>query len=246
MTGCLYMFFKKQPDQETLEIGGWRFQVTYKPIRHIYLRIHPREGKLRISAPIGLPQKEIQRFVQAKSGWIEKKLNQLRTQKTNAEPEYSYTNGEQIPVWGTLVEIQLTRGGSATKAHFGAGKLLLNIRGKDTLQKRKQAVEEWYRAELKREIPLLINKWEPIMGVKVQEFGVKNMKTRWGTCNMRDRRIWLNLRLAQYPQRLLELVVVHEMVHLLERGHNKRFYGFMNRFLPDWKARSKELNGRVC
>ena len=84
------------------------------------------------------------------------------------------------------------------------------------------------------------------MGVKVAEFGVKKMKTRWGTCNIRDHRIWLNLKLAEFDKRALEMVVVHEMVHLLERNHNKRFYAYMDQFLPEWKTASKLLDGRVC
>lgn len=84
------------------------------------------------------------------------------------------------------------------------------------------------------------------MGVEVSEFGIKKMKTRWGTCNIRDRRIWLNLHLAKEKPEVIEMVVVHEMVHLLERLHNKRFYDFMDQFLPNWKERSKELDGRVC
>ena len=90
----------------------------------------------------------------------------------------------------------------------------------------------------------MIENWEPQMGVAVAEFGVKKMKTRWGTCNIRARRIWLNLELAKKRPELLEYVVIHEMVHLLERLHSKRFYGFMSKFLPEWKSLKDELNGK--
>ena len=78
--------------------------------------------------------------------------------------------------------------------------------------------------------------------MKVEDWGVKQMKTLWGTCKIEDARIWLNLELAKKPQRCLEYIVVHEMVHLLERHHNDRFIGFMDQFLPMWRAYREELN----
>lgn len=104
-------------------------------------------------------------------------------------------------------------------------------------------MSEWYRQKLKEIIPSYIEKWEKIIGVKVNEFGIKKMKTRWGTCNTRDKRIWINLELAKKAPRCLEYIIVHEMVHLLERHHNKAFKDYMSEFLPEWKSIKNELNG---
>jgi len=122
------------------------------------------------------------------------------------------------------------------------------VRPESSVDKRESVLIEWYRAELKREIPKLIEKWQRIMKVDVREFGVKRMKTRWGTCNIRAKRIWLSLELAKKDPKCLEYVVVHEMVHLLERLHNKRFYRLMDQFLPDWRERDLLLKGekRTC
>ena len=125
------------------------------------------------------------------------------------------------------------------------GILILQIRPGSNRTKKSRVIKEWYRSELKQDIPKLIDKWEPVMGVEVNEFGVKAMKTRWGTCNIHDRRIWLNLELVKRRPALLEYVVVHEMVHLLERLHNKRFYAYMDHFLPGWKKLQQELNDRT-
>ncbi len=103
-------------------------------------------------------------------------------------------------------------------------------------------MNEWYRAELKKLIPPIIEKWEKQIGVSVNEWQVKQMKTKWGTCNIEAKRIWLNLELAKKPIECLEYVVVHEMVHLLERYHNDRFFGFMDKYLPKWKFHREELN----
>ena len=103
-------------------------------------------------------------------------------------------------------------------------------------------LNDWYRSELKARIPALIAKWEPEIGVKVAQWGVKKMKTKWGTCNIDARRIWLNLELAKKPVQCLEYIVVHEMVHLLERHHNDYFRELMDRFMPQWRLYKDQLN----
>ena len=122
--------------------------------------------------------------------------------------------------------------------------LILLVRDGHTREKRHKLLNEWYRDQLKATVPQYIEKWEKVMGVDVQDFGVKSMKTRWGTCNIRDRRIWINLKLATRDESLLEYIVVHEMTHLLERLHNDRFKSLMTGFIPNWRELRKDLNGQ--
>ncbi|OGQ52261.1 MAG: metal-dependent hydrolase, partial [Deltaproteobacteria bacterium RIFCSPLOWO2_02_FULL_53_8] len=109
-------------------------------------------------------------------------------------------------------------------------------------ERRKAVLLSWYRNQLKRLIPPIIEKWQAIIGVEVKEWGIKQMKTRWGTCSIRAQRIWINLEFAKKPEYCLEYIVVHEMLHLLERKHNARYKGYMDRFLPQWRACKEELN----
>jgi len=111
-----------------------------------------------------------------------------------------------------------------------------------TLANREMVLSEWYRAELKKRIPEMIARLEPLIGVQVAHWGVKKMKTKWGTCNIEARRILLNLGLAQKPLECLEYILVHEMVHLLERHHNDNFKRHMNRYLPQWRIYRERLN----
>ncbi len=113
--------------------------------------------------------------------------------------------------------------------------------GSDTSE-RERVLNTWYRRRLKEEITPLIAKWEKVIGVKVAQWGVKQMKTKWGTCNIEARRIWLNLELIKKPVHCLEYIIVHEMIHLLERHHNDRFIGYMNSFMPLWQYYREELN----
>jgi len=100
----------------------------------------------------------------------------------------------------------------------------------------------WYRSELKTVIPELLSAWAPVLGVGEPLWAVRRMKTKWGTCKPDQAKIWLNLELAKKPPECLEYIVVHEMVHLLERNHTERFYTLMDRFMPRWRARREELN----
>ena len=210
----------------------------------MYLKISAKDSGIRVSAPLQATEKDVIRFVQQRYEWINIRLKKFSQKPLLPTPQY--LNGDLIPVWGERLPLKVITGGSSTKAYLHINILMLNVRGKNTLEKREKAIQEFYRDELKKMIPEFITEYEPKMKVKVSEFGVKKMKTRWGTCNIRAHRIWLNLKLAEFDPKALEMVVVHEMVHLMERGHNKRFYGFMDRFMPEWKVASKLLDGMVC
>ena len=121
----------------------------------------------------------------------------------------------------------------------------LYVRPGHTKEKRERIVSQWYREELKSLIPEYIEKWEDTIGVTVNEWGIKLMKTKWGTCNEQDKRIWINLELAKKNPRCLEYIIVHEMVHLLERNHNDKFKAYMDEFLPNWKSIRDELNEMI-
>jgi predicted metal-dependent hydrolase len=118
----------------------------------------------------------------------------------------------------------------------------LFVRQGTDMQKKHAIMDEWYRAQMKELVPPIITKWEKAMGVSLNEFGIKKMKTKWGTCNRDAKRIWLNLELAKKPFHCIEYIIVHELVHLLERNHNDKFVAYMNHFLPEWKHLKNELN----
>lgn len=239
--------FKKfrKPHIANYKIGEFEVEVSRKRIKNLYLKVFPRTKQIRISAPVHVSTQKIEQFVELRADWIRKQL--AKKVVVHVEEEFDFVSGETHYFKGNPYKLKV-------QIHFAPPKVeIINneiiemwVRAKTSAAKREVILNEWYRASLKEEIPNLIAKWEPIMQVKVKEFGVKRMKTRWGTCNIRAQRIWLSLELAKKSPECLEYVVVHEMVHLLERLHNKRFHAFMDLFLPGWRLRKKELNGRVC
>lgn len=118
----------------------------------------------------------------------------------------------------------------------------LFVRPNTSIEQRQHILNEWYCKQLKNQIPVLIDKWEKIVGVTVLDWGIKQMKTKWGTCNIEQKRIWINLELAKKPTHCLEYIVLHEMIHLLERHHNDRFLAYLDKFMPQWKLYKEELN----
>jgi predicted metal-dependent hydrolase len=132
-------------------------------------------------------------------------------------------------------------GGSAMVIISG-DTLLLSVPPESSREHRERIMTDWYRARLGALIPNLVERWEPVVGHRADEVRIRKMKTKWGSCNIDARRIWLNLELAKKPPRCIEYILVHELVHLAERHHNDRFRALMDRHLPDWRTRRDELN----
>lgn len=226
-----------------ITVSSIEIELVRKNIKNIHLSVHAPDGRVMMSVPLRVSDREAYSFAQSKIDWIRKHREKFKNQKVQQEKQY--VSGEIHCYNGKPYILNVIYINGAPKAVLRDEKYIdLYVKEGSTKEKREEVLYEWYRKKLKEEIPHLIDKWEPVMGVKVNEFGVKNMKTRWGTCNIRDKRIWLNLKLAQKPLHCLEYVVVHEMVHLLERNHNKIFTWYMNKFLPNWRKIKDELNGK--
>jgi predicted metal-dependent hydrolase len=216
-------------------------EIEQKNIKNLYLRVSRPLAKVKISAPQKMSLEKIQTFAISKIDWIKKVRTKILSQN-----------------WENLITPKLKRG------HYFLGKryslktikidqkpqvkiegdfLILTMAPNTNSAQKKLILQEWRRAELKKLLPILIEKWQRIMGVEVKEFSVKKMKTRWGTCNTRDKRIWIAIELSKKSLECIEYVVIHEMVHLLERKHNKRFKSYMDQFLPHWRDLEKELRG---
>jgi predicted metal-dependent hydrolase len=215
-------------------------ELTRKRVKYLRIRVCPPDGRVKISAPHYMPLATIESFVREKQGWIEKQQAKIRARKP--KPAKTFEEGEIHYFWGQSYPLQIIESNAPPKVELTAGVIDLYLRPGSTKAKREALLDDWYRQRLKQRISEFIQKYEPQMGVTVSEFNVKKMKTRWGSCNPRARRIWLSLELAHKPEECLEYVVVHEMVHLLEASHNKRFWGFVEAFMPEWAASKEKLS----
>jgi len=224
---------------EQIKIGSLTINVTRKDIKNIHLSVYPPGGDVKISAPLRMDLESIRLYVLSKFVWIKSQQSRFRSQVREVPREY--INRESHYYRGKRYLLQIIEENAPTKVVLRHHTLELHVRPGTPEEKRQQIMEEWYRSQLKRMLPLLIAKWEKNMGVEVTTFGIKKMKTKWGTCNSDAKRIWLNLELAKKPQGCLEYILVHEMVHLLERKHNDRFIELMTEFFPKWKYYQEKL-----
>ncbi|MDP2207893.1 MAG: SprT family zinc-dependent metalloprotease [Bacteroidota bacterium] len=223
-----------------LKLGDITVEVIQKHIKNIHLSVHPPTGRVRISAPSRLSLDTIRVFAISKLGWIKK--HQIKFKNQVRETPRDYISNESHFYNGRRYLIKVIEIRSVPKVVLKHEHIELYVRPSSSRLQRKTILDEWYRERLKESIPMLISKWENIMKVSVNEFGIKRMKTKWGTCNHRAKRIWLNLELAKKTPICLEYIVVHEMVHLLERHHNERFKAYMDKFVPEWKSLKEELS----
>ena len=213
-------------------------EVTRKNIKNIRLVIHRTEGRVRISVPLHVDEEILRQFVVKKLPWIKK--HHSKPPKT----DYLFISGEIHYFQGKSYLLNLTERDCKPKVEIRDDSYLdIHLPPGSDPGKGKSLLLAWYKEYLDYSIPSYIKHWEPILNVQVKKWGIKLMKTRWGSCNFRDRRIWLNLELAKHAPQCIEYVVVHEMVHLLEPNHGSKFIDLMDQHLPDWRIIRKQLNG---
>lgn len=212
--------------------------VEKKNIKHMYLRILPPNGDVKISAPSHISDREIIDFVKSKKDWILKKQKYI-IENDIAAP-YKYDNGEKHPLWGKEYELQLISNANVKNAFVMDDKIYLPIPKRSTIEKRKNILDELYRAELKKAIPGVLDKCSKIVGRTPTDITVRKMKN-WGNCKQNGK-ITLNLNLAKKDMECLEYVMIHELCHLIEFNHGKEFKRLMDKFCPNWKKIKKRLN----
>lgn len=233
-------FNKVSIKMDQLRLGDITIDVEQKDIKNIHLSVYPPTGKVRIAAPLRMDLDTIRVYALSKMSWIRKQQAKLRGQ--DREIPRGFLNRESHYFKGKRYLLKVIETDAAPKVEVKHSTLHLFVRPNTSTDKRRAILDQWYRTHLKMVLPGLIEKWEKKMNVSVNEFGIKKMKTKWGTCNIEAGRIWVNLELAKKPPECLEYIIVHEMVHLLERNHNDRFMSYMDEYLPKWRYYREALN----
>lgn len=231
----------KQLQNSTINISGIEIQLLRKNIKNINFSIRATDQRVRVSVPFYISEEELLTALHSKLDWMHAKLQVSKN--ISKAYTHNYYSGEIVYFLGKPYRLEFVENPTKLRVTLhNSGVLKMHVNEKLEQSKKERLLTEWYRAELKQRIPLLLQKWQPIIGKKVTEWRVKKMRTRWGSCNINKKRIWLNLELAKQPEYCLEYVVVHEMTHLLERNHNARFKKYLDEFIPEWKSIEAELN----
>ncbi|HMI84205.1 MAG TPA: SprT family zinc-dependent metalloprotease [Polyangiaceae bacterium] len=227
-------------DTHGLTVSGLRVSVVRKAIKNLHLGVYPPDGRVRVAAPLAVSDAAVRVAVIGKLRWINRQRASFALQAREGEREM--VNGESHYFLGRRYRLELLDGDGASGVRLRKQTLEIRARPDANANHRAQVLQRWYREQLKELVPPLLEKWQTVLGVRISGWGIKRMKTKWGSCNADARRIWLNLELAKKSPECLEYLIVHELAHLLARKHDDRFIALMDRQLPKWRLYQKELN----
>lgn len=232
---------KMNTERTEINVSGIPVEVVRKDIKNLHVGVYPPAGRVRVAAPFSMDKDDIRVAIVSRLGWIKRRQAEFTNQERQSEREM--VTGESHFFQGRRYRLNVIE-------HEGPAKVKLKnnttmelwVRPQMEQAKRQELIEKWYRQQLRQDIPVLVEQWEPTIRVQINQWRIKKMKTKWGSCNIEAGRIWVNLELAKKPIECLEYIIVHEMVHMLERRHTDRFRDLMDQIMPDWQLRKDKLN----
>lgn len=223
-------------------VSGLRISVVRKAIKNLHLGVYPPYGRVRVAAPLAVTDDAVRLAVIGKLGWIKRQQARFKSQPRQSEREM--VSGESHYFLGRRYRLRVIQVNKGTPRVVlrNRSTIELQVLAKSSAEQRERVLHRWYRQQLRALIPPLLEKWESALGVEVDDWRIKKMKTKWGACTAEAHRIWLNLELAKKPVQCIEYIIVHEIAHLIERHHNDRFISIMDKHLPQWRLYQQELN----
>lgn len=225
---------------KTIHLGEIPILVTRKAIKHVHLSVHPPTGRVTLVAPVATPLDVARAYAISRLGWIREQQSKLRNQAREAPRRF--IERESHYLWGRRHLLTVVHREAKPFVSLDHRRITLRVRPGSDAQKRADVMHDWHKTLLHGVVPSLIKKWEPRLNVSVAGYFLQRMKTKWGSCNHRAGHIRLNTQLVTKPKDLLEYVIVHEMVHLIEPTHSDRFVTILGEHYPTWREARAELN----
>ncbi|GJN61386.1 metal-dependent hydrolase [Elizabethkingia anophelis] len=225
---------------EVFKFNDIEVELSFKDIKNVHLRVHPPLGRVTLSAPENMDKEHLRVYVSTKLGWIRREKKKITSQKR--EPEYLYITNESHYFFGKRYLLKITESDKQSKVVLHHSKIEMIVPDGIDKDYIKNKLYQWYRKQLRQFLFEKIEFYKDKMNVSPESFGIRKVKTKWGSCNDSAKTLWFNIELAKKPKDCIEYIVVHELVHLKERRHNKNFILLMNKYYPNWQLRKKELN----
>lgn len=228
------------PGKSNIQVSGITVEVVHKDIKNLHLSVLPPNGRVRVSVPLHVSKDRVRAAVSSRLPWIRAQQRDFANQPRQSARDM--VTGETHFFEGKRYRLEVIERYGKHEVTVKGDRLMLRVRPGTTTANRRKVLNKWYREQLTNRIPILIDRWQSKIGVTANDWGIKKMKTKWGSCNTSSKRIWLNQDLACKPKLCLEYIVVHELVHLLERTHNGAFRAHMDKFMPNWRLHRDLLN----
>lgn len=225
---------------ETLQLGEISIQVTRKAIKNVHLTVHPPDGRVTLTAPSATRLDVARAYAISRLKWIRQQQQGLAAQAR--ETPRQFIERESHHIWGRRYLLTIKQVAGKPSVRLDHKRIHLTVRPGSDAAKRAQVLHDWHKSLLHDVVPILIQKWEKKLNVRVSGYYLQRMKTKWGSCNPHAGNIRLNTELVKKPKDLLEYVIVHEMAHLLEPNHSARFLAILDKHYPTWREARAELN----
>ncbi len=225
---------------ETVDLGEIQIQITFKKIKNVHLSVYPPDGHVHMAVPENTRIEAARAYGISKLTWIRKQRELLHAQER--EPARQFVERESHMLWGRRYLLSVIEADGKPYVKIDHRRLFLHIRPGASPLKREEIIHEWHLSLLHNIVPDLIKTWEQKLGVEASGYNLQRMKTKWGSCNTKSGNIRLNSELVKKPKDLLEYVIVHELIHLLEPTHSDRFITLLNEHYPKWNEARMELN----
>jgi predicted metal-dependent hydrolase len=226
--------------KDIIQLGEIAIEITRKDIKNVHLSVHPPDGRVSMSAPINTRLEVARAYAISRLSWI--RLQQQKLTKQSRETPREFVKRESHYLWGRRYLLNVIEEDVKPFVLIDHKRITLHVRPNTSRAKRAEIMYDWQKVILHEYIKILILKWEPIIGVKVNEYFIQRMKTKWGSCNHGSKNIRLNTELVKKPKDLVEYVVVHEMLHILVPNHSDKFMMLLNQYYPNWRESRIELN----
>ncbi|CAB3852265.1 hypothetical protein LMG26684_02140 [Achromobacter mucicolens] len=226
--------------QKRIRVGEVDIDITFKAVKNVHLSVRPPEGTVTLVAPTGTRLEVARTFAISKLRWIRQQRAQLKNQAREAPRQF--VTRESHYVWGRRYLLEVVERDAPPVVKMDHRRITLYVRPGTDAGRRKAVYQAWQRSLLHQVIPDFIDQWERRIGVKVEGYFLQRMKTKWGSCNNLRAHIRLNTELVKKPRDLLEYVIVHEMIHLIEPTHNERFIALLDKHYPAWREARAEIN----
>lgn len=225
---------------EQITLGDITIALTRKQVKHVHLSVHPPNGRVTMVVPQATRLAAARAYAISKLRWIRDQREKLRTQPR--ELPRAFVTRESHYLWGRRYLLTVQEIDTKPSVVAKNQRLVMTVRPGASASKRAEVMHEWHKSLMHAAVKPLLSKWETKIGVKASAYFLQRMKTKWGACNARARNIRLNTELVKKPRDLLEYVIVHELMHLIEPRHSDRFMALMDRHYPHWRDARAELN----
>lgn len=220
-------------------INNFKIIINRKQVKNINLKVYPNL-MIKASVPQNMDMSTIQRTIKSKENWINNQLK--RYEEQNRITKRSYVSGEDHYLNGKRYILRVCNSNTPSVKINNNKTIIMNVRKSSSLKNKEKLMNGFYKEKLEEKLDYFIPKWENKIGVKSNCYSIRKMKNKWGNCNIDKKQIYFNLELAKKKDSEIQYVVIHELVHLIEKNHNERFRNLMDSFCPRWKEYRESLN----